>query len=177
MSDGTQKLADGQIRIDIEDRSYTLDTNESDSEFLSQLSVEHVRDGLYSILYGGKSICAVVDSSAPNRLRFTVGDSVYSIRIVDHRIQLLEEYGVSDERGDHEINIAAPMPGLVLRIQVEEGETVSKNDPLLVLEAMKMENEIRAPGDGVVVAIHVKSGEAIAKNALLIELAPEKSNA
>ena len=100
-------------------------------------------------------------------------DQGYTAACVD---QLLEEYGAKDERDDHEKNIAAPMPGLVLKIHIEEGETVSKHDPLLVLEAMKMENEIRAPGDGMVIAIHVKPGEAIAKNALLVELAPKKSN-
>jgi len=176
MSNGTQKLVNGQIRVDIGDRSYTLDTTESEPEFLSELSVEYVRDGLYSILYRGKSISTIVDRSAPNRLHFTVGDSVYSLRIVDHRLQLLEEYGVSDERDNHEIYIPAPMPGLVLNIQVEEGETISKGDPLLVLEAMKMENEIRAPRDGSVVAIHVEPGETVSKNAVLIELAPKTTN-
>ena len=64
--------------------------------------------------------------------------------------------------------IKAPMPGLVVRITVEEGAEVKKGDSLLVLEAMKMENVIKAPGDAVVGKIKVNAGQAVEKNQLLI---------
>ena len=160
------------VRVDIEDRSYELDPSSSDTT----LSVVHVRDGLYSILYKGKSISAVVLQTDPNRLKFTIEDDVYSLNLVDHRLKLLEKYGVSGNRGDHERFVTAPMPGLVLKLHVEVGTIVSKNDPLLVLEAMKMENEIRATGRGVVTVVHVNAEQAVAKNDLLIELTPEKAD-
>ena len=160
------------VRVDIEDRSYELDPSSSDTT----LSVVHVRDGLYSILYKGKSISAVVLQTDPNRLKFTIEDDVYSLNLVDHRLKLLEKYGVSGNRGDHERFVTAPMPGLVLKLHVEVGTIVSKNDPLLVLEAMKMENEIRATGNGVVTVVHVNAEQAVAKNDLLIELTPEEAD-
>jgi len=171
MSEPNNRMTTRKVRIDIEDRSYELEPAVAGATF----SVVHIRDGLFSILHEGKSISAVVDQSDPNRLNFTIGDEVYAFHVVDHRLQLLEKYGISEARDDHERFVTAPMPGLVLKLFVEPGTVVAKKDPLLVLEAMKMENEIRATGSGVVSAVHVKAGQAVAKNDLLVELAPEEA--
>ena len=64
----------------------------------------------------------------------------------------------------------APMPGTVLKVLVNVGDTVSENQPLLILEAMKMENEILAPADGVVKAIHVSSNESVESNQPLLTI-------
>jgi biotin carboxyl carrier protein len=60
------------------------------------------------------------------------------------------------------------MPGMVLKILVKEGDTVKKGDGLLVLEAMKMENNIKALGDGVVSKIPIKAGDKVEKNQVMI---------
>ena len=60
------------------------------------------------------------------------------------------------------------MPGLVLSLKVAEGQAVSAGDPLLVLEAMKMENEIKAPFDAVVKSVNVSAGDAVQNGQLLI---------
>jgi biotin carboxyl carrier protein len=65
--------------------------------------------------------------------------------------------------------IKAPMPGLILEINVAEGAEVKENDALLILEAMKMENVLNSPRDGVIKSISVAQGETVDKNALLIE--------
>ncbi|HEY9195548.1 MAG TPA: acetyl-CoA carboxylase biotin carboxyl carrier protein subunit, partial [Mucilaginibacter sp.] len=65
--------------------------------------------------------------------------------------------------------IKAPMPGLVLRIFVAEGDTVQKGDNLFVLEAMKMENIIKAPADVTVRKIKCKAGDKVEKGQILIE--------
>ncbi len=67
--------------------------------------------------------------------------------------------------------VKAPMPGLVLDIRVSEGDEVKKGDPILVLEAMKMENIIKSPTDGVIKKINVKKGLAVEKNQVLINFA------
>ena len=61
------------------------------------------------------------------------------------------------------------MPGLILEINVTEAQEVKENDPLLILEAMKMENVINSPRDGVIKSIKVSQGNTVEKNALLIE--------
>ena len=62
------------------------------------------------------------------------------------------------------------MPGLVLEVAAEIGQEVKKGDPLLILEAMKMENVIKSMGEGKVKAIHIKQGEALEKGQLMIEM-------
>jgi len=65
--------------------------------------------------------------------------------------------------------LRAPMPGLVIRIDIAEGDLVSPGDGLLIVEAMKMENELRAMAPARVHRVHVSAGDAVEKNQLLVE--------
>jgi biotin carboxyl carrier protein len=69
--------------------------------------------------------------------------------------------------------LAAPMPGLIKAIMVQEGDKIRKGDPLFVLEAMKMENAIKAPAQGIVRRLSVKPGQPVEKGALLCMIEPE----
>lgn len=71
--------------------------------------------------------------------------------------------------------VSAPMPGLVLRVNVEVGQSVDEGAGLVVLEAMKMENEIRAPSAGEITEICVEPGEAVEKGVPLVEIGPAPS--
>jgi len=170
-------LENGQVRVEIEGRSYVFNARSILKDNAGELSIVHVRNGLYSILHNGKSLSAVVSRLDTYRIVFTVGDRTIPLQLIDHRQQLLEEYAVQEDAGLHDGQIRAPMPGLVLKVQVQEGASVSRNDPILVLEAMKMENEIRSPGDGVVSAVLVSPGQAVLKNATLVEISPVRTNA
>jgi len=66
--------------------------------------------------------------------------------------------------------IRAPMPGLVVKLEVEEGDTVEAGQGVVIVEAMKMENELKAESAGVVSCIHVASGEAVEQDQVLIDL-------
>ena len=66
-------------------------------------------------------------------------------------------------------DIKAPMPGLILDISVTVGQEVKEDEPLLILEAMKMENVFTSPRDGIIKSISVSKGDAVDKNDLLIE--------
>jgi len=67
--------------------------------------------------------------------------------------------------------IKSYIPGLILDIMVKEGDAVKLRQPLLILESMKMANQIKSPADGKIKKIHVKKGENIAKGIIMIELA------
>ncbi len=83
--------------------------------------------------------------------------------------ELIKSMGI--ERGRTKVvnAIKAPMPGLILEINVSVGQEVKENDPLLILEAMKMENCFLSPRDGVIKSIAVEKGNAVDKGQLLIE--------
>lgn len=66
--------------------------------------------------------------------------------------------------------IEAPMPGTILNIKVKVGDVVKKNQPLLVLEAMKMENEIVSPVDGRIISIGVSNGQSVNPGEMLVQI-------
>ena len=68
-------------------------------------------------------------------------------------------------------SITAPMPGTILKVNVQNGATVKKGDVLMVLEAMKMENEIMAPADGTVASVNVAQGASVEAGAVLCTMA------
>ena len=101
------------------------------------------------------------------------GGEAHHAQVDDERAVRLGTLTGTAERGGAGGKVKAPMPGLVLRVEVEEGQTVADGDGLLVLEAMKMENEIKAPVAGRVTAVHVSGGEAVEKGMVLVEVAAE----
>ena len=101
--------------------------------------------------------------------RVTVNGKPYDVQIADTLDQLISDMGFELASARNISQIEAPMPGLILDIQVSEGDEVQEGDPLLVLEAMKMENVILSPRDGVVKKIAVSRGTAVDKKHLLVE--------
>jgi len=81
--------------------------------------------------------------------------------------------GGEDRSPEGIASIKAPMPGKVIKVNVAEGQEVRKNQSLVIVEAMKMENEIRSAADGVVKRIHVSAGELVDSEKTLIELEPK----
>ena len=95
---------------------------------------------------------------------------LWDVQVVDERTRLLREMTGGGKAAGEDQVIKAPMPGLVLRLEVEAGQAVTVGTGLVVLEAMKMENEIRAPVAGRVRAIHVTAGQAVEKGVPLMEI-------
>lgn len=93
----------------------------------------------------------------------------FEVKLKDDTDLLLEQLGIGTKSTKIQ-NIKAPMPGLVLNILINEGDSVKKGDGLLILEAMKMENLIKAQSDGVVKKIQVAKGAKVEKNQPMIEM-------
>lgn len=92
----------------------------------------------------------------------------YEVNAKDDFDVLLDKMGLSNQSAHKVNNIKAPMPGLVLEVLVTIGQEVTKDTPLLILEAMKMENMLKSPGNGKVKSIGVKKGDAVEKNFVLL---------
>ena len=128
-------------------------------------------DGSWSIIYEGKHHLVRVISYQPDAKKMTLsfnGKIVY-LGFKDASDVLLEKLGMSTVSASKVKQILSPMPGLITDVKVQEGQQVEIGEPLLVLEAMKMENVVKATAPGVVSAIHVQKGDRIEKGSVLIE--------
>lgn len=95
---------------------------------------------------------------------------VYDVEALDERTRTIRDMAAAAAPPAGPAPIVAPMPGLVVRVNVRPGDTVATGQGLVVMEAMKMENELRAQGAGVVKAVLATPGTAVEKGAVLVEL-------
>ncbi len=130
-------------------------------------------DGRWHVLDKGQSYhVELVEADYPaKRYVLKINGRRFTVRIRDKYARLIESLGLTKEIVADIKEIRAPMPGLVLAIPVRPGDSFDKGDPLLILEAMKMENIIKAPRSGRVARVLVQKGDAVDKNQILIELA------
>lgn len=137
----------------------------------ADVTTTRLADGRYQLVVDGQSFEVVVaPDGRPGRYTATVNGRSMALAVQDEQDLLLERFGLDDAAGAALREVHAPMPGLVLAIEVAEGDEIEEGQGLLVLEAMKMENELRAQAAGRVRKVHVAAGDAVAKGALLIEL-------
>ncbi|GAC1656838.1 MAG: hypothetical protein NVS4B3_22850 [Gemmatimonadaceae bacterium] len=94
----------------------------------------------------------------------------YEVEALDDRARAIRDLAAKAARTAKVASLVAPMPGLIVRVNVQVGETVEPAQGLIVMEAMKMENELRAAAAGTVTAILVTPGMAVERGATLVEL-------
>ncbi|HXY31811.1 MAG TPA: biotin/lipoyl-containing protein [Gemmatimonadaceae bacterium] len=94
----------------------------------------------------------------------------YDVEALDERARTIRDLAAAAAPPATAANIVAPMPGLVVRVRVEEGQSVAAGQGVVVIEAMKMENELRSPGPGRVKRVYVAAGTAVERGSLLIEM-------
>ena len=159
------------------EKEYSVNVNSSTTFNFSKaeidsLDVREVSDGRQHILQNGKSTFAeIVQSDFLNkRYSVKINARVYEVAISNELDQLIKEMGLTAKVSKDIKDIKAPMPGLILDVNVTPGQEVKEGDYLLVLEAMKMENTLTAPKNGTVKAVVVKKGQTVDKNQVLVEM-------
>jgi pyruvate carboxylase subunit B len=98
------------------------------------------------------------------------GGDRWEVEVLDERTRHIRSLTRESSAARGPGTLRAPMPGLVVRVLVEEGQEVAGGAGVVVLEAMKMENELKAPAAGVVGAVRVQPGEPVEKGQALVEL-------
>lgn len=146
---------------------FELETND-----LSDLDIIAINENQFHILQNGKAYHAeIIQTDFINKKTIIkINGNLYDIKLEDEYDELVKKLGLSTAVAHKVKEVKAPMPGLVLAVNVEVGQPVQRGDALLVLEAMKMENVLKSPGDGVVKAIAVQKGMAVEKGFILIEM-------
>jgi biotin carboxyl carrier protein len=125
----------------------------------------------FHILYNDKSynIDVVKINAEEKTMTVKINSVKFNLTLKDKYDELLHNLGLDNLVAKKVADIKAPMPGMVLNILVNEGDTVKKGDTLIILEAMKMENSLKSPADGVVKKISAIKGKAVEKNQILIQ--------
>ena len=156
--------------------NYKLSVNNSNSfEFtesdLEKLDAVRVEKSKFHILNDSKPYQVEIISTDFIAKKYTVkvNNNTYEVAISNPLDELIKSMGIGRGKTKVVNAIKAPMPGLILEISVEVGQSVKENDPLLILEAMKMENSFLSPRDGIIKSIAVVKGNAVDKGQLLIE--------
>lgn len=153
-----------EIEIDKEG-AVTLNGELRHVDFLS------LGESLYSVIMENKSIQVVIDDDQGHYSVMLEG-RLYDGQVLDERALLMAQrrgtLGVSSGE------VIAPMPGLIVAVSVEVGQEIAQGQTVVILESMKMQNELKSPIDGVVEQIQVSPGQTVDKNALMVVVkAPE----
>jgi biotin carboxyl carrier protein len=146
----------GQIEVSVDGRKLDLSYEEVDNL------------GQVALLEGGRSWGVSIEGDE-HTVTCSIAGRLYAVEIEDERERAAHAAEREASKGGGVVK--SIMPGVVVKLLVKEGDIVEKGQSLLVLEAMKMQNEIGAPGPGVVKSLHVKEKEAVSSGAKLVTLA------
>lgn len=148
----------------------TFDFEITDND-ISNLDAVETSNSKFHILHQNKPYKAQIQNAnfLSKLYEVKVNNNTYNVKIFNSLDLLIKEMGFTIGTTKNVNSIKAPMPGLILEINIKEGQEVKEDDNLLILEAMKMENIITSPRDGIIKNISVTKGNAVDKNELLIE--------
>jgi len=137
--------------------------------FPCEADIRRIEATGYSVLLNGRSFAFHI---LPGNGGYTanVDGSAVAITVETERSRFLRKFTSAAMDATRTTSITAPMPALVVRIEVQPAQEVKEGQGLIVLEAMKMENEIKSPRNGVVKQIHVPQGKAVEKGEILVTL-------
>ncbi|MGB9673901.1 MAG: biotin/lipoyl-containing protein [Anaerolineales bacterium] len=158
-------INDKEFQVDIlDDRHILLDgtTYEVDFEIVGN-------QPLYSLIINGKSFEAYIYPEN-HEWQVLLHGRLYTAIVEDEREKRLKAAagGKVVERG--EFHLKAPMPGMVIAVPVKDGQSVEAGDVLVILESMKMQNELKSPKAGVVSRIKIHAGDSVEQNQTLLSV-------
>jgi len=158
-------IGDQQFEVEIK-KDQQVDVNNQ------QLTADFQSVGdqpVYSLILDGDSYEASIYTTETG-IQVLLQGQLFEVQVEDERRQRLRQSSGSPQTRSGDIHINAPMPGIVIDIPVEEGQEVAGGDNVIILESMKMQNEIKAPRDGTVNRLRVKAGESVDQNQILLIL-------
>ena len=124
---------------------------------------------VYSLIVDGKSHESYV-APGDHDWQVLIRGRLYPVTVEDEREKRLRSAAGGGVAETGEFHLRAPMPGLVVAILVTEGQAIKKGQVLLILESMKMQNELKAPRDGTIGRVRVKAGETVEQKQTLLSV-------
>lgn len=157
------------MQFTISSDDYSFELNLEDIENLDIISTDKYGWHVIHNFNGHKFSLLKLDRNLKT-LRLKLDNEEYNFKIQDQLDMLIDQMGMKDALQSAQKDLKAPMPGLILDLLVKPGDKVEKDDNLVILEAMKMENLLKAEGDGIVKTVMVKKGDSVEKHQVLLEL-------
>jgi biotin carboxyl carrier protein len=153
--------------IHVDQQSFSIKT-----EDLSSLDLHQISTTNFHVLKDHQAfdVKIITESFLNKTMSITVNGNNYQVKIDDEYDTMVSKMGLFEKTEAKSNNIEAPMPGYVVDIMVNAGDSIENGTPLFVLSAMKMENIILSDGKGVVKSIEVKKDESVDKGQLIIEM-------
>lgn len=169
-----------KLNVTINDRQHQVELQADDSLLVASVdgarreltlhTPPHVnttsRERTYLVTMANQVYECAVRKTGEGAMEITIGGEVFNAHVSDPRA--LPTVGSASGAASGRARITAPMPGKIVRVLVEQGAEVVAGDGLLVVEAMKMQNEIKAPKSGVVIELHVEQGATVAAGDVLV---------
>jgi biotin carboxyl carrier protein len=154
-----------EFTVDVLDDHHVLINNQ-----VYQVDFHPVSDQpVYSLLIDGKSYEAYV-YPVDDAWQVLLFGNQYSAQVEDEREHRLRSAKPDFVQAGSEFHLKAPMPGLVVLVAVEDGQKIQKGDVLVILESMKMQNELKSPRDGIVTRIRISSGESVEQRQIMLSV-------
>jgi len=125
---------------------------------------------VYSLIVDGRSHESYIYQGEEENWQVLLRGRLYPVTVEDEREKRLRAAAGGGVAETGEFHLRAPMPGLVVAIPVTEGQQVKRGQVILILESMKMQNEIKAPRDGVIGRVRVKPGETVEQKQTLLSV-------
>jgi biotin carboxyl carrier protein len=151
-------MEDSKVRVN--DRVYQVDFSDIDG------------GQAFSILVNGQSFEAFLTQEEEDGLQVIIHGIRYATEVIDEHEKLLRQVGGDAGSGSGVFELPAPMPGMVVKVPVAVGDLVAKGDVLVILESMKMQNELKSPQDGIVTVVNVMDGDSVEKRDVMVALGP-----
>jgi biotin carboxyl carrier protein len=161
------------VRVGDEDVEVSLDADVAEVEGVSSVAqVAELEGTPVRMVTIGDQVHRVVARRGATRGRYTLwlDGFRYEVEALDERTRAIRELSGASAGPSGPAPLVAPMPGMIVRVDVEVGDQVVAGQGLVVMEAMKMENELRATSAGIVKAVLAHPGTAVEKGAILLEL-------
>ena len=152
--------------VEIDDNHYEITIDGT------TVHVDAVKSGktIYSIIEDGKQFEVIIDENGAHGFDVLVGGQLFHLQALDERSRLLTSTAKTVATGPQRVE--SEMPGKVVKIATTVGTPVAEGQGVVILEAMKMENEIKSPIDGVIVELGAAEGQTVESGALLFVVAP-----
>lgn len=159
----------------LNDKTYIIEINDDRRVIVD--GVEYAVDfesvsgqPVYTLLIDGRSYEAYIYETEDRQAwQVLLRGDLHTIRVEDEREQRLRAAaGAIAPAASGEFHLKAPMPGLIVAVPVAEGQPVKKGDNLVILESMKMQNELKCPREGTVTRVKVQPGDSVEQNQILV---------